>query len=1366
MLYARLFGGLDLSWDERPLPPLPGAAARSLLAYLLTYRDRPHTRDLLSGTFWPDLPDATARRRLSQALWQIGSLWRKAAVSAPWLQAAAGAVQIHPDLPLWLDTAEFVLLQARASAAPAESLESLAAAARCADLYRGEFLAGYYDDWIVLEREGLRGKLLLLLERQLEGLKGRGEYEQALACARRLAAEDPWREEAHREIMRLCYLLGRDDEALRQYEACGRILRQDLDSPPAPETAALAAEIAARAGRPAPVLLPARPPAPAPPRLERPDRLPLAGRQAELAALAGWVEAAVQRHGGLVILYGEAGVGKSRLLRELAAHAQWRGVRAAWGHCCELAAPPAYQPLVEALRAELAALRAAAIPPPWAEELSRLLPELAAGRMPPPPPETPGRLLEALAQAFRALAAAGPLLVILEDAHWMDAASLAALRYLLPRLAEMPLLIVISVRREDLAGDLAAQLAAMERTRLPHSLSLERLDGRETAEFVQRALDLPQPAPRFSARLHAETEGNPFYLVETLLALVRGGALSRDEAGMWRTPWDESTADYAELPLPAGVVQSIAGRLDSLSPDLRDLLCLAAVIGRDVDFRLWLAAAGCAEEALLAAGDELCRRGLLLAASGGPDYAFAHDLIRRVAYERLPAPRRRAGHRRVAAALARVAPDEPAALAYHWTQAQDWARSAYCHRQAGDRARSVYANTAAAAHYAQALDSLARLAGPDSAEQRYDLLLAREAMFNLLGERPAQLQDLQSLEGLAAQLADAGRQAEVALRRAAYGNAVGDFPVALAAAQDAVRLARSIREADREAAACLEWGYALLNQGEFAAAQARCESAAALARRHGLPAVEGGALRNLGSVAWCLGDYARAESYYAQALAFCRAAGDRRSEGLTLNNLAMVLLRLGDCPRSTLYSEQALRLAREIGDLRAEGKALGHLANVAMTTGAWAQAQAYTEQAMDIAARVGNRSGAAVWLLYMGTISSYRGDYARAVAYTEQALQIIVEIGDRRLQGAARNNLGEMALHRGDYARAQDELEQALAITREMADRQSGGPVLHDMGRLYHRLGDYARAAACYAQALQINREIGDTGREALVQVMQGLLAHHRGDHPAAAALGQAALDALSRTGDLPGQAAAWTVLGHAAAGRGAPEEAAAAYTQALALRRQLEQPHLAAEPLAGLARCALAQGQPGRAQEAVEEIMAYLQAGTLDGTDEPLRVYLTCYQALQASQDPRAPELLRAAHTLLHDHASRIAEDDLRRAFLQGVEAHRQLAAACRELAATPPPRQVTVSLPRAGAPAGRPLRPDELVAVTWTLDAPGEADLPKTARRRQCLRRMLAEARAQGALPRDEDLARALGVGLATVRRDMAALRAAGTPLPPRRR
>jgi DNA-binding SARP family transcriptional activator len=407
MLRVSLFGGLMVSWGETPLPPIASMAARSLFAYLLTYRDRSHTRDLLVGTFWPDLADDIARRRLSQALWQI----RRALSPHLVLLAEGDTVQINPDLPLWLDVERFGRLadgdQIKLPTPQAVNLSDLADAV---ELYRGDFLAGYYVDWALAEQERLREVFLGVLERLVGGYKGRGDYQAALTHARRLASEDPWREEAHREVMRLCHVLDRDAEALKQYETCRQILADELGTEPSPETEGLAIEIAERAGMQEPPWAPAAARPSLAPLLDHPDRLPLVGRQSELEEMLKQVEAAVQGAGGLILVYGEAGVGKTRLLRELARNAQWRGIRTAWGRCYELAGQQAYQPLVEVLRADLPLLSEASLEPLWRAELGRLLPELATGEPPPPlgPEQEQHRLLEAIARGFLALARAAP----------------------------------------------------------------------------------------------------------------------------------------------------------------------------------------------------------------------------------------------------------------------------------------------------------------------------------------------------------------------------------------------------------------------------------------------------------------------------------------------------------------------------------------------------------------------------------------------------------------------------------------------------------------------------------------------------------------------------------------------------------------------------------------------------------------------------------------------------------------------------------------------------------------------------------------------------------------------------------------------
>jgi predicted ATPase len=1015
--------------------------------------------------------------------------------------------------------------------------------------------------------------------------------------------------------------------------------------------------------------------------LERPDRLVLVGRQPELAELLHQVESAVRGNGGLTLIYGEAGVGKTRLVQELARNAQWRGVQTVWGRCYELDTPPAYQPLVEALRASLPALREAALEPLWRAQLSRLLPELMVGEtLPPhlPPEEERRRLLEAIARGFLALTSAGPHLVLLEDAHWMDLTSLETLRYLLPRLADVPLRLVLTARGEELDDRQAGALAALEDTRLPRRLDLERLDVAETGELVQRALDLERPAPRFSARLHGETEGNPFYVLETLRALADEGLLWRDADGRWSTPWDGATEDYAELPLPAGVAQTIERRLDRLPVTLGEMLGLAAVIGRGVDFDLWFRASNRDEEELLAAGDELCARGLLLAAE--PDYVFGHDQIRRVTYDRMAAPRRRLYHRQVAQALAHLSPDEPEALAHHWTQAEVWDQAADCHRQAGDRARAVYANADAVAHYTQALDALERLPGPTDPLRSFELLLAREAVYALLGERTAQAEDLTTLETLAEQLGDNQRRAEVALRQAAYGRLIGDYSAAIAAAQTAINLSQ---DEETQAAGYLDWGRALTFLGEYETSRTQLGQALSLAREKGVRQVEAYSLRSLGIASWYQGDYAGARAYYEQCLRIFHQIGDLRGESAVLNNLGMVSWSLDDNTGARDYYEQALHIKREIGDRKGESAVLNNLGNIPFS----------------------------------------QSDYARARSYYEQSLHIKREIGDRKGEGLTVLNLGIVFTCLGDYAGARAYCKQALQICREIGDRQNEGLTLTSLSLLSHYLGDDETALRYNQQALLIAQELGDR-------------ANHR--HTL-------------------------TCRGHALAGLGRLDEAADAYRGALDIGREIKKDSRMPDSMAGLARVSLTRGELSQAQEHVGEILSHLETNpTLDSTDEPFLIYLTCYQVLHATQNPRAQEVLATAYNLLQEQAAKIPDEATRRLFLGNVAANREIVATYRELQG----QRITVRLPCADAPLGRPLRDDEYATVTWTVDALGDKDIPrKTDRRRHRILRLLDEAQAQGAAPTHTHLAEALEVSRRTIERDVAALRQKHPRLPPTR-
>jgi tetratricopeptide (TPR) repeat protein len=218
---------------------------------------------------------------------------------------------------------------------------------------------------------------------------------------------------------------------------------------------------------------------------------------------------------------------------------------------------------------------------------------------------------------------------------------------------------------------------------------------------------------------------------------------------------------------------------------------------------------------------------------------------------------------------------------------------------------------------------------------------------------------------------------------------------------------------------------------------------------------------------------------------------------------------------------------------------------------------------------------------------------------------------------------------------------------------------LGNLGHAFLDQGDVIKAQSYYERSLGISREVGDRRVECVTMVNLGLLFHRMGDNETARQYSQQALrvakdiDARERQGD------SLTNLGHALAGLGQWTEAAVAYQDALDIWRELGRYNLAMEPLAGLVRISLAQDDLALARTQVEEILRHLEIGALDGTEEPFRVYLTCYQALKANADPRAQDILSTAYNLLQARAAKISDEQVRRSFLENVLTHRELIAA-----------------------------------------------------------------------------------------------------------
>jgi tetratricopeptide (TPR) repeat protein len=618
----------------------------------------------------------------------------------------------------------------------------------------------------------------------------------------------------------------------------------------------------------------------------------------------------------------------------------------------------------------------------------------------------------------------------------------------------------------------------------------------------------------------------------------------------------------------------------------------------------------------------MCANAAVLEMRDG-QWRFAHDKLRDGLLGALHDAERVALHRQVAQAIEQVYPGDPeraAALAYHWRQAGDSARECHYARQAGRHAARRFANADAVMHLSRAL----LLTPRTDRSARCALLFLREQVPGLLGQREAQAADLAALELTAAALSDPAQQAEVALRQADYAEATGNYALARAAAEAAIRWAATAGDVAGEAAAHWQWGRALGRQGDYAGCQRELERALALAQVRAVRVtdrarqVRADSLRGLGGLRDAQGDSAGAQKYYQQALDLHREIGDRRGEAWTLNNLGVLALyALADYARAKLLFEQFLALCRAIGDLQGEEYALMNL----------------------------------------GELGALTTDYGAARAHYDRALRLSRQIGDRLAEGGALYSLGCAARSQAGYVQARDYALPALAIFQDLHARQYEAGALQLLGQVSHALGQYEEARLYLERALALYRDVGRPASAACVLALLGLVHGARADHAAARELAGEAVRTCRELRERRNEALALTSLGHALVGLAQPLEAAESFRQATAIYRDLGLAHLLMEPLAALAALEWDRGEAARARTAAAEVLAFLDGGgSLDGAEEPLRVYLACYQVLRSDSPRRARLVLATALTHLQDHAGRIDDDTVRRSFLEGVPYHRAI--------------------------------------------------------------------------------------------------------------
>ncbi len=745
---------------------------------------------------------------------------------------------------------------------------------------------------------------------------------------------------------------------------------------------------------------------------DRPLRSPmLIGRATQARALARALDAARGGVGQCVIIHGEAGVGKSRLIAEACADVARDHVTLLQGNCFEPDGALPFGPVIDLLRTWCAAQPVDQIKRVLgaAPTLLGLLPELhmqLPDRTTVPTLDSDQEkrhLFHELTQTLTALAS--PLtreapphpvltLVILEDLHWCDTTTLEWLHSLVRRIAGTPILLALTYRSDEVNDNLRHFLATLDRARLVITeIALQRLDVDDVQTMIAAIFQQPRPVRReFVAAIHALTDGNPFFVEETLKSLVISGDIFLERGTWTRKPIDE-------LSIPRTVQDAVQWRVRRLSPDAGAVLRLAAVMGRRFDFDTLRDLAGGSEAEMLETLKILIAAQLVVEESGDL-FAFRHALTRAAIYTGMLARERRPLHRTIAEALERRFADQldahTADLAYHFYQARVWPKAVGYAQRAGEHAQSLFSPQAAAEQFTRAIQAAEQLGG-----------LAPAALYHARGR--------------------------------AY-ELLGAFDPARADYDRAITIARAAGERVTEWQSLLDLGFLWVGQ-EYARAGMYLQQALDAARAMDDPSKVAQTLNRIGNWQLMIDEPARSLDCHLEALAIFQAADDWRGLASTLDLLGIASFMRGDMLSGARYYERAIGLWRALGERQWLIPSLATFAtrggNSLFATAVCqpsdlAQCIGEVEEALDLARQIGWLNGQATALLWMGHALAPRGEWARAIVAAQAALELAQTIDHVLWIVTAQAIFGIVMLDLFAFDQAREWFERALELAHKM----------------------------------------------------------------------------------------------------------------------------------------------------------------------------------------------------------------------------------------------------------------------------------------------------------------------------------------------
>ncbi|UCE37063.1 MAG: tetratricopeptide repeat protein [Thermoplasmata archaeon] len=802
------------------------------------------------------------------------------------------------------------------------------------------------------------------------------------------------------------------------------------------------------------------------------------GREKEFSDIKEHLEESIQGAGRLLFVVGEAGIGKSRLVSELAEYGKSKNVMILKGRCLYDENTEPYLPFIDAfgryisgrkrdnegaMRKEiytsedivsmgLVGIAGSSAPSSdMAGQPQDTVGELVPMGLLPIDDEGLGvhpskvreinlqqertRLFESLSQLVTDISESEPLLLILEDLQWADDGSLQLLHYLARNIQNSRVMICATYRPEEIENirgevhPLSKTLRRMRPEKLFYEIGLQRFDEKSTASMIESMLKIQNIPEAFIHRLYLESEGNPFFIEEVVTSLVNEGLIDPKDYA-WDTKFDPS-----KIHIPSTIRDVIGRRMDRLDEETKAILSYASVIGNQFTFETLHRLSDLNEEELVDSIDALIAANIIHEdiATKEERYRFDHTQIREVIYNSMSRSRRRLMHKRIGYIIEELnrnkLDDVVYNLARHFYEGKDTDKTITYAIRAGEKATGSFAPEDALAYYNMALDALMRLEDTEENKERMIFLLKRlgEISFNLSEWEPA-----------------------------------------LDYFKRAIDLCEATENDGDRAEALRKTGYVLNRMGKWELATQNFEKSLSISNKLDDKFGIADAHRGLGYIHWRLGEYDDAIAHYNECIQFSMEIGDMHTIALSFIELGNVYIETGDIEKAIEYYNKSLKNLEPIGDYGEMARAYNNLGDSYLKSGSYDKAIEYFEKCEEMGRKIGRKDVVGWSLFNSGEAWALKGEADKALECAEKSMAILGTVGDKLGIQACQKIFGMGYGLRGEWDKSIESFNTCVEMGKETNVPYIQGEVHYHFGRMYKEKGDMDKAREQFQHALEI----------------------------------------------------------------------------------------------------------------------------------------------------------------------------------------------------------------------------------------------------------------------------------------------------------